>query len=225
MKKLLSIAIVLFVGFQAHSQYNNGRVKFEDLRKKVIFKLSPFHFIDKTLNVQTEIFTDAQYKNSFQISLNGMYQSNRTVSDIGGSIELQGRYYPRSFKPDTMPWVWNKVAGLYFGYGAQLGANEYWKSSYEPVYDAFKNYVGDVEGKRTWNSQWVTPFFCFGYQLIVWETLYIDVYLGGGIKINSVTRKFENIQNNDLNNDNPVIFDRYYKGIIPKMGFSIGIGL
>ena len=215
MKKIIFFGISLFLSIHGNSQSLMGKIKYEDLRKKVVFRLSPFHFIDHSIQIQGEFFTSNSFKNSLQISLVGMYQDEPTRQDNGISLELQGKYYPRSFASDTMPWIRNKAAGLYLGYGTQLGINE-----------SSDSYTTNMSTLNTikYSSVWITPFFCFGYQMILWETLYLDVYLGGGIKINDVTQEGL-INPNENYQENPDIFNRHYKGIIPKIGFTFGIGI
>jgi hypothetical protein len=219
--KILSLSfLIIFLGLDGYSQTYNTRVKFEDLRKNRIFKLSPFHFFDRSLNVQGEFFVSPMYKNSLLIGLTGMYRDTKNRTDQGISIEIQGRYYPRAFSADTMPYVRNKASGFYLAYGAQIGANE--KKEISGFWD--RNGVYSSNDLKT-NSAWVTPFFCFGYQIIAWETLFVDVYLGGGMKINNVSYSPEIQRNSNFIEEDPSIFDRAYKGIIPKLGFSVGIGI
>jgi len=208
-------AFAFLISFGSFGQ-QMGRVKFEDLRKPLIFRISPFHFFDRSLQIQTEFFDTKDYKKSFQLSVTGTYRDDNRISDLGFSMELQGRYYPRKFSVDSLPWVRNKAFGLYFGYGVQFGFNEYEISDFSqnPFQDNLKI-----------NSRWATPFFCFGYQLIVGEALYIDFYLGGGLKFNNVEYEYNDASMNFEQYNEPSIFDRAYKGIIPKVGFTVGIGL
>jgi len=217
---ILQLAFVMYFGFDGYSQMYKNKLKFEDLRKSKVFKLSPFHFFDRSLNVQGEFFTSSTFKNSLLIGLTGMYRDDKNVADKGIALELQGRYYPRSFSADTIPFIRNKAAGFYLAYGAQLGINE--KSTYNGYYYNNGSYNSEFRTK----SAWVTPFFCFGYQVVAWETLYVDFYLGGAIKINDVSYSPEFAPSlNYAVDSEPSIFDRAYKGILPKIGFAVGIGI
>lgn len=197
-----------------------GKVKFEDLRRPFILKISPFHFFDRTLNVGGEIFMDKTYKKSMYVAVNGTYQDNSRRMDKGVSADLQFRYYPRFFKADSAGWIRNSASGFFVGIGATIGTNKLEELDY---YD----YTNNQQYKYSINSQWVTPAIVFGYQFIAWEALYFDVYLGGGIKINDVSYKTEN-NNPNFSTDvisEANIFSRYYKGILPKAGFTLGVGL
>ena len=221
MKKYRLIVFAMFLGITSYAQTYNSRIKFEDLRSKKIFKLSPFHFFDRSLNVQGEFFTSPTYKNSLLVGLTGMYRDDKNKSDKGIALEIQGRYYPRAFSADTTPYIRNKAAGFYLAYGAQFGINE--TSEISGSTDLITRIYTSNDLKT--KSAWVTPFFCFGYQVIAWETLYVDFYLGGAIKINDVTYSPEIQTGSNFFNSEPSIFDRVYKGILPKIGFAVGIGI
>lgn len=224
--KYLMLPLFFILAFSTQSQaqsngsgksYNsNGKVKFEDLRRPVVLKISPFHFFDNTLHLGCEIFKTSTYKVSLMVAGNLTYREGRTISDKGGSFEFQARYYPRGFKPDSTSWIRNSASGFYIGLGATLGTNEYKENIYDMVDNSF------VQA----NSQWVTPAVVFGYQLIIWDALYLDLYLGGGMKVNDVVYKSfsTNTKAEDYLSSNSSIFSRYYKGILPKAGFTLGVG-
>jgi hypothetical protein len=64
-----------------------------------------------------------------------------------------------------------------------------------------------------------------GYQFIVFEALYIDVFVGGGLKINSVEKGSpDKTLNLDQFYDSPNFRSRDYKGMMLRGGVSFGIG-
>lgn len=228
MKRIIAIFFVLLLFSMASmgQSANNmnaiikgpSRVPFEDLRRPFILKLSPFHFFDNTLHLGGEIFLHKTFKNSIYLGLNGTYVDNHSKVDQGGALEIQYRHYPRSFRADSSSFIRNGGNGFYVGMGATFGINKYQAKDY---------YFSNGTGTYTINSQWITPHVIFGYQLIAWEALYFDVYLGGGIKINDVSYTIPNGSSTDLENDiiaQASIFDRFYKGILPKAGFTLGVG-
>lgn len=213
---LLATIIVTSTIVQVKAQNPVQRPKFEDLRKPNIFKLSPFHFFDYSLNGTFEVFDRKNYKRSLIISLTGTYRDQRNYSDKGGAIEIGGRYYPRAFRADSIVWGRNRAYGIYLGYGVQVGLNS------QNRIDTYYTINGNpMTQDHKINSKWATPYFCIGYQILAFETLYIDVYAGGGMKLNEVSYTNRSV---DYIYSEPNIFDRDYKGIIPKMGFTIGIG-
>lgn len=223
MKSLICLQSLFFlfvsIGFgQTKSYAQSGRIPFEDLRKPVVLKVSPFHFFDNTLQVGAEFFKTKTFKTSLFAAANVTYRPGQRISDNGGSIELQARHYPRGFKADSSGWVRNSASGFYLGFGANIGYNEYIDKEYY--------FNSSLPEKITVTSQWVTPSVVFGYQLIAWEALYLDIYLGGGIRINDV--KYSSTPSGPTEEDyfsNSSIFSRYYRGILPKAGFTLGIGL
>ncbi|HRH34625.1 MAG TPA: hypothetical protein PKY12_06175 [Catalimonadaceae bacterium] len=219
MKSIPFLLITFLLGYSAafaQTKSYSGRIPFEDLRKPVVLKVSPFHFFDNTLQVGAEFFKTKTFKTSVFAAANITYRPGQKISDNGGAVELQVRHYPRGFKADSSGWIRNSASGFYLGFGANIGFNEYIDKEY---------YFSSFPEKVTVKSQWITPSVVFGYQLIAWEALYLDLFLGGGIRINDV--KFTSASNTVSEEDymtNSNIFSRYYKGILPKAGFTLGVG-
>lgn len=232
MKKTSSFFLILYLltlgpGFcqTASARYFQRRKPFADTRKKTILKISPFHFFDNSFCLAGEFFLSPIYKNSLLVTVVGSFQDQVQKSDKGFSIEFGGRYYPIGFNADTSIWYRNQSSGFYMGYGAQFGMNEY--KTNQSFYD-YNNLVGSktIDYTQTRKSMWVTPYICFGYQLTIFEAFFLDIFVGGGVKLNQVDKStFPNMAGFDLENEqNPNIFNRYYKGILPKLGFTIGMG-
>jgi hypothetical protein len=226
---LLSFSFLATAQIPANSSFklNYNRKPFKDIRKKTIFSLSPFHFFDNSFSVATEMFLSNTYKTSLRIALTGMYADNLDKSDKGIALEVSGRYYPMAFDCDSLVWGRNQASGIYLGYGAQAGINNYRKTTinssyYDPISGQYV--YSDIVTKR--ESVWISPFVCFGYQFTVYESIYVDVYIGGAMKMNEVNTTIDGrqLQNSPYQQENPSIFDRNYKGILPKAGFTLGIG-
>jgi hypothetical protein len=199
--------------------YGMKKRDFKDVRKSMVFGLSPFHFFDNSISVSGEFFSP-NYRKSVRLMLTGIFKDVPKLSDKGFALELSGRYYPKSFQCDSVMWGRNMASGIYLGYGAQAGFNEYMNQ--DRFFDN-NGYPYDLEQ----TSIWVTPFVCFGYQFTLYEVLYIDIFVGGGIKFNNVSRSISGssaLSYSDYQ-ENPNIFQREYKGILPKIGFTIGLGL
>lgn len=219
------IAFALFFSatlvFGQNNPFFNANLKkkeFKDVRKNMVFGLSPFHFFDNSISVSGEFFSKS-YKKSVRLALTGIYRDNKRLSDKGFAMELSGRYYPKSFECDSMVWGRNMASGIYLGYGAQAGLNEY--IQYDLMfYNQNSSTTEYIDIKET--SLWVSPFVCFGYQFTLYEVLYVDVFVGGAIKFNDVDRSNPVL---GYGEENPNIFQREYKGIMPKIGFTIGLGL
>lgn len=199
---------------------------FEDLRKPIVMKLSPFHFFDRQLSITGELF-NKDYKRSLCISLAMIYADNSKVYDVGTSLTIERRFYPRGFKPDTLNWNRNTATGFYFGMGAQVGYSEfndrsnYANGYYDPITGGYLYNVENV----TITSAWVTPTLTLGYQFILWDALYIDAFVGGGVKVNDTKKTSPNIiVDFSKYYSEPDITSRYYKGIVPRVGLTLGMG-
>jgi hypothetical protein len=222
---LITISSLVFGG----NNWTNPIIRktpFEDLRKPIVMKLSPFHFFDRQLSITGELFGH-DYKRSLCISLAMIYADNSKVYDVGTSITLERRFYPRGFNPDTSNRNRNTATGFYFGMGAQVGYSEYNDRTnysngyYDPMTGNYFYYNDNV----TITSAWITPNITLGYQFILWDALYIDAYVGGGVKVNDTKKTSKNI-GIDFSRyySDPDILSRYYKGVVPRVGLTLGMG-
>ena len=230
MKKAIFTGLLITIsslGFGGNNWTNPIRKnKFEDLRKPIVMKLSPFHFFDRQLSITGEFFGH-DYKRSTCISLAMIYADNSKVYDVGTSLNIERRFYPRGFQPDTTNWNRNTATGFYFGMGAQVGYSEYNDRTnnsngyYDPATNTYLNLNDDV----TITSRWVTPTLTLGYQFILWDALFIDAFVGGGVKVNDTKKTSPNSSVNFSNYySEPDITSRYYKGIVPRVGLTLGMG-
>jgi hypothetical protein len=65
----------------------------------------------------------------------------------------------------------------------------------------------------------VSPGFTLGLQKTLWRVVFLDVYVGGGIRFSDITPPTTS-QYYDSD-----ITDPGYEGIYPKIGAKIGVGL
>lgn len=201
-----------------------SRKPFEDLRRPIVLKLSPFHFFDRQLSLTSEFFGKS-YRRSLAVTANVIYGDNSNVYDVGGALLLERRFYPRGFNPDTSSFIRNSASGFYFSPGLQFGYSEFNdRQMNRTTWDGFSMIQVDYNVSIT--SMWVAPTVTVGYQLILWDALYLDVYVGGGAKINQ-TKKSSPYPGVDLSNyyQDSEILTRYFKGILPRVGLTLGIGL
>ena len=227
-KQILFQLILVFVtlagtcqSFSNPQLYNPRRVKFVDLRKKQTLRISPQHFIDNQFYVSTEIFNTRTFKKSTLIGLHAIYADNNKVMDGGFALDLERRFYPRSFSCDSLAAFNNSADGFYVGFGVQLGYSEYRDKTLTRVAPPYYSEKVNVWTKNTW----VTPMVSLGYQFIVFEALYIDVFVGGGLKINNVEKGSpDKTLNLDQFYDSPNLRSRDYKGMMLRGGVSFGIG-
>lgn len=224
MKTILSLIFSVFLAsalsgrsgtfHPAGAQNQNLHRPFEDLRRPFILKLSPFHLIDNTLHLGGELFINKNYKSSLYLGLGGTYADKKLKSDIGGSIDVQFRYYPRTFRVDSSSSFQSAASGLFIGFGLTCGSNELRKKD-DGLYFSDSYRI---------TSQWITPSVVLGYQIIQWESLFVDAFIGGGIRMTKVsyTASSPTFENDVLSNAN--LYSRYFKGVLPKAGLTIGLG-
>jgi hypothetical protein len=219
------LLLILCLPVCADHAWNPSRRKgFEDLRKPIVIKLSPFHFFDRQLSLTSEFFSKS-YRRSIAITTNIIYGDNSNVYDVGGSLLIERRFYPRGFNPDTTSMIRNSASGFYFSLAAQGGYSEFNdRQMNKNRWDEFT--VIPVDYNVSITSMWVAPMVTVGYQLILWDALYLDAFVGGGVKINQ-TKKSSPFPGVDLSEyyQDSEIFTRYFKGIFPRVGISLGIGL
>ncbi|MEO5600616.1 MAG: hypothetical protein ABIR06_06800 [Cyclobacteriaceae bacterium] len=65
--------------------------------------------------------------------------------------------------------------------------------------------------------------FTIGYQKTLWQVLFLDAFVGGGVQFSNTIVSGQAPDQNYYYYDG--ILDPAYKGILPKIGMNIGIGL
>lgn len=223
---LCCLLLSSFLSFAGNNWNPTGKKPYEELRKPIVLKLSPFHFFDRQLSLTGEFF-NKNFTRSTAVTLNLIYADNSKIYDFGTSFNIERRFYPRGFNPDTSNYLRNLARGFYFGFGVQGGYNEFNdREAYRNYYDPTTGMYSTLNNDVTITSQWITPAVSIGYQIILWEALYVDGYIGGGIKFND-TQKTSGSGTSNISQyyTSPDIFSRYYKGIIPRIGITLGMGL
>jgi hypothetical protein len=232
-KHLLLFLILTTLVTVTNAQYNrseltNKRIPFEDLRKRQTIRISPFHLFDNQFNVSGEFFNPT-YTRSHVLTGSIIYADNDSKSDGGFSFDYQGRIYPRAFKPDSLAIYNNTASGFYMGLGVQVGYCEYRdKNLKRDVYTNYPyggQYRTQVPVNVMTQNIWVNPYIGLGYQFIIWESLYADLFVGGGLKMNHVSKSSPD-KSLDLKEfyTDPAFIDRYFQGIMPRVNLSVGVG-
>ena len=234
-KKLLLLSVVLIsLVTVSNAQYNrseltNKRIPFEDLRKKQTIRISPFHLFNNQFNISSEFF-NSTYTRSHLLTASIMYADNDSKSDGGFSLDYQGRIYPRRFKPDSMAMYNNSASGFYMGLGLQVGYCEFRDKNLQRSISTTSPWGGgqvltQVPVNVMTTNIWANPYIGLGYQFIIWESLFVDLFVGGGLKMNRVSKSSPD-KSLDLKEfyTDPNFTDRYFQGIMPRANISIGVG-
>ncbi|MCF8325116.1 MAG: hypothetical protein K9I84_09175 [Leadbetterella sp.] len=246
MKNLL-LAIFTFVSIATMAQHN------EDKSLK-IFKFQPFSLITGSMNFGEEIFNKSKTRSTV-IGLgiryinrkNDIYDNYGSVSAYKQSSKWQGAtasverrfYVPGFFSGDKYSFINDKSQfGIYLSPGVKVeyNQNDYDKSSFYQLQDPSKpsSYNSTFylnSGKISYLG--VMPNMNIGLQFTLFQNLYIDTYIGGGIRFISqkiTNQKVDTIPTNAMNygyygvNDNNALTTFVIKeGVQPNFGFSLGL--
>lgn len=166
-----------------------------------IVKISPFHFIDGTIYATYEM----AFNNNNSFSLSGGYRLSDNGDEYGWMGELQLRKY--IFKPSINSSSESSLAGVYTGL---YGNGKYFVEQYEKnYYNSSRSYTQEYDVKQMEGG------VLMGIQILFSKKLSLDLFAGGGLRYSELDHKPINL---DLYSP-----ERGYTGIVPKIGFDIGI--
>ena len=171
--------------------------------QNALVKVSPFHFLDGTIYTTYE----RAIKNNTSFALSGGYRLSDNGDEYGWMGELQLRKYV--FKPAINESSESKLAGFYGGlyfngkYLVENHASHYWQNDIR-IKNNYEYEVKQMEGG-----------IIMGVQILFSSKLSLDLFAGGGLR----DAQFEN-KPLGLEFYSP---ERGYTGIVPKVGFDIGI--
>ena len=197
------LPLFLFITFQSWSQQTDEE-KF--VVPNALIKISPLQFFSSTLEMGIESFNAARNK-SFNIDLGFRSGSADYRKGTGISGEIAYRKYASGLKMHTRKDR-RFYQGIYYSVFVKViyfHGEERYSYTIDPV----------DEDQEIWNGG---PGFTLGLQKTLWQIIYLDVFIGGGIK-------FSNYSNDGDPYFEPTITDPGYEGIYPKIGAKIGIGL
>jgi len=216
MKKIILLTSALSLALVSFSQ-------------DALVKISPFHFVDGTIYATYE----RALSNNNSFALSGGYNLTENGDEYGWMGELQLRKYV--YKPSLNSSSESPLSGVYAGlygngkyfvqqhteYTTQWEVEPYYTNNY----DDNNNFIGTTyhEGvgySRTANTQeyevkQMEAGVVMGFQLIFASNLSLDLFVGGGLRSSQVDNKPEEIEFYSP--------ERGYTGIVPKIGFDIGI--
>jgi len=208
MKRLTIVCLSLFSVISLAAQ-NNQEPTFE--LPRTVMKISPFQFAVSTLELGIETFNPT-YSKSFNLGLGIRSGSNEYNDGKGMSLELAYKKYPAPMKFKARG---NReyYQGIYY---TLFVKGEYFKGENR---DYYYNSTPETYTEKTYG---ITPGFAIGYQRTFWQMIFIDVYVGGGVKFSDVQYLDTPPADYDPHYD---VLDPGYSGIYPKIGVKIGIGL
>jgi hypothetical protein len=246
MKNLL-LAIFTFATLAGLAQQNEEK-------PLKIFKFQPFSLVTGSMNFGEEIFNKSKTRSTV-IGLgiryinrkNDIYDNYGSISAYkqsskwqGATVSVERRFYvPGFFSGDKYSFINDKSQfGIYLSPGIKVeyNQNDYDKSSFYQLPDPSKpnNYNSTFyqnSGRISYLG--VMPNMNIGLQFTLFQNLYIDTYIGGGIRFISrkiTNQKVDTIPTNATNygyygvNDNSALTTFVIKeGVQPNFGFSLGL--
>lgn len=245
MKQLFSLKLffqgvifLLFLLVYSHSHLSKAQQNQEQTQqqinqkqvvppKKTAISFVPTYIFRSTLQIGIQRFNKYQDR-SFVLygGITGL--SSEFLKENGYTAEAQYRFYVKRFKVRTNFNEKSYQQGIYVGIwvrGEQFEQNyDYENVSY------FENTGREIilTYKGTRNTQALSAGIQFGFQQTFAEHFFIDLYVGGGVRSANIDIQTENqntdkIQHSDIIRWHNGIFDRTYKGVLPRAGFGLGV--
>jgi len=165
-------------------------------------KFSVVNFVDNTLFISYE--HTLKNGNGLFIGCGPLYSNSNSEPKSGLRSELQYKLYITEKQKS------NSIKRIYF---APFLTYKFLEKKYISYYNGIA-YVPDY----TMQYHSFCPGIIAGYSITVYNRINIDLYVGGGLK-----RTFDGNFNGHINYDNYNLWDPGYSGVIPKVGFDIGI--
>ncbi len=185
---------------------------------RTLLKIAPFKLISETIFFSVERLNQ-DFDRGLSIGLG--YANKSDFSDNERSImaEVQYRFYFNGFKDYD---IQNNKASIRRGVYAGI----YLDAEYTRVETEFSvfNPIGNFSMFDS-NIARITSFnpgAIIGVQRTVGKLIYMDFFIGVGVRVSNITNSNEEFTEPD--SEDISVFDPTYKGAFPKIGFNIGIG-
>ena len=183
---------------------------------RTILKTSPQHFVINALKLGVERF-NASHTKSLAVFITARIQGDDNEFDgyNGLAGELQYRKYISPMKAYFTGKNKKFYRGIYAAGFVQGGA---YSGEFKQTSMWYPHLDYDYSEKV---SNWAVGF-SIGYHRTIWEVIFIDAYLGGGVQWCESVLSGPQIP--DFARYDTIV-DPDYKGIAPKAGVQIGIAL
>ena len=200
---------------------------------RALFKLVPQNFLENTLKVGFEVFNKNRSK-SYSLYLYGRLDNDNNAKQpnyygdyyykgLGG--EFQYRKYISPIKSYTTRRGKNYLQGIYVsGYlqgACYLNNGDFIFSSYDSNTGQLSQTLITIN-ESIYN---VGTGFAIGVHRTLWNVLFFDAYVGGGVQWSDVNRTTSPSIPASGYPGYYDITDPGYEGIMPKFGLQLGIAL
>lgn len=190
--------------------------------QEALVKISPFHFVDGTFYTTYE----RALNNNNSFTLSGGYHLTENGDEYGWMGELQIRKYV--VKPKINSSSESPLSGIYAGLYANgkyfLEHYEWYRENWEvePYYDENGQYQQGTGYSydlidQEYDIKQIEAGVVMGIQMIFSDNFSLDFFLGGGLRSSKIDNKPTNVEFYSP--------DRGYTGIVPKIGFEVGLAL
>jgi hypothetical protein len=203
MKGLLILPIAFFIAIvPAAAQEDTGDFKVP----RTTIKLSPLYFFANTFELGIEAF-NADFTKSFNMDIGFRSGASDYSDGEGFNAEIAYRKYvsPISLHTRKTRQFYQGIYYSIFVMGETFNGERY-------------DYSGSGNEETT-RVNTISPGFTLGLQKTLWQTVFLDVYFGGGIKLSDAEENVDDYYY-DVS-----ITEPGYEGIFPKVGVKIGVGL
>lgn len=193
MKKNIFISLFALFSFSSFSQ-------------TTLVKISPFHLLDGTFYTSLE----KNLNNDRSFYLAGGYRLSDNGDDFGWMGELQIRKYLFRFN-NSKSFGDSPFSGVY---GGLYGNGKYFSEFDQNVsvaYGAADDYYYTPEDYEIKQGE---GGVMMGIQLVFHKKLSFDFFIGGGLRASEINGNYSRT---------PYSPERGYTGIVPKVGFDVGI--
>jgi len=202
LKKLL-LSLLVSLGLQTQAQ-------------EKLMKVSPFHFADATFNMSLEKELGGDKSVNLTGGIHLVEDGWNYDNEKGLTAEIQLRKYVMNFKNSE-----SKLNGVYV---APFGRLSYFK-----IHDTYRDWYYEYDSLGNYSeSEWTEETtvnassksgqagIVMGVQYIMSDVILFDIFLGGGVQYAVESGNRDRTRWSG---------DRFNTGVIPKIGFNIGVKL
>jgi hypothetical protein len=218
--------------------------------KLKIFKFDPLPLVTSALSFGIESFNEDRSRSTeFHLGIrykkdnDNYYASPIIINNVpqdyqsdwkGLFASVERRFYVPAFKDKGANFLnqESSQSGVYFSPSLRLdfNNNDYAESVSEYVYNSDTKFDEYVQTARVGNTNYfgIMPAMNFGVQFTLFQYAYIDLHIGGGIRIQSVDENQiigPNYSNNYNYNNNAITTFVTKEGVQPTGGITFGLKL
>lgn len=216
--------VLLLSGFSVSAQSDDEKnqkvyaVGEQLILRRNIFKFTPGDLFSTTLTVGMERMNKTYTRSlNLQLSICSGETWQGDVYGFGGEVAY--RFYSgRGLVLQESKKANKFIQGVYFAPFLRGGYINNLEDIGQNVYDPTTDTWNWIQISSETEVTYLFPGVYIGWQRTFWDLLYMDVFIGGGVRMANVKRENEP---DDFFTDG--IIDPEYNGVAPRLGFSLGV--